>query len=89
MFSLKDFLKEGFLKAVGKMADYQIILNAAGWYDKGVLDESDLIEIQTAIDAQYIIEEAPAEGEEITDETVIEEASEENVSETAEADAEA
>ena len=56
MFSLKDFLKEGFIKAVGKMADYQIILNAAGWYDKGVLDESDLEEIQTAINAQYITE---------------------------------
>ena len=32
------------------MADYQIILNAAGWYDKGVLSETDLGEIQTAID---------------------------------------
>ncbi len=56
MFSLKEFLKEGFIKAVGKMADYQIILNAAGWYDKGVLEESDLAEIQTAINAQYITE---------------------------------
>ena len=32
------------------MADYQIILNAAGWFEKGVLTESDLAEIQTAID---------------------------------------
>lgn len=56
MFSLKEFLKEGFLKAVGKMADYQIILNAAGWFDKGVFDENDLAEIQTAINAQYITE---------------------------------
>ena len=32
------------------MADYQIILNAAGWFEKGVLSESDLAEIQTAID---------------------------------------
>jgi len=47
MFSLKEFLKEGFIKAVGKMADYQIILNAAGWYDKGVFDETDLAEIHT------------------------------------------
>ena len=53
MFSLKDFVKKGFLSAVGKMADYQIILNAAGWLEKGVLDESDLAEIQAAIDAQY------------------------------------
>lgn len=53
MFSLKEFIKSGLLKAVGKMADYQIILNAAGWLEKGVLDESDLEEIQTAINGQY------------------------------------
>lgn len=57
MFSLKDFIKNGFLKAVGKMADYQIILNAAAWLEKGVLTESDLEEIQSAIDAQYVFEE--------------------------------
>lgn len=59
MFSLKDFIKSGLLKAVGKMADYQVILNAAGWLEKGVLDETDLAEIQVAIDAQYPAEEAP------------------------------
>lgn len=53
MFNLKDFVKSGLLKAVGKMADYQVILNAAGWLEKGVLDEADLAEIQTAIEAQY------------------------------------
>ena len=53
MFSLKEFIKSGLLKAVGKMADYQIILNAAGWLEKGVLDETDLEEIQTAINDQY------------------------------------
>ena len=59
MFSLREFVKNGFIKAVGKMADYQIILNAAGWLEKGVLDESDLAEIQSVIDAQYpVIEES-------------------------------
>ena len=53
MFSLKEFIKSGLLKAIGKMADYQIILNAAGWLEKGVLDEADLEEIQTAINGQY------------------------------------
>lgn len=53
MFSFRDFVKSGFLRAVGKMADYQIILNAAGWLEKGVLTEDDLAEIQTAIEAQY------------------------------------
>ena len=51
MFSLREFIKKGFLNAVGKMADYRVILNAAGWYDKGALTESDLAEIQAAIDA--------------------------------------
>ena len=53
MFSLKEFVKSGLLKAIGKMADYQVILNAAGWLEKGVLDETDLAEIDTAISAQY------------------------------------
>ena len=61
MFSLKNFVKRGFINAVGKMADYQIILNAAGWLEKGVLDEADLMEIQAAIDAQYIVPEEPTE----------------------------
>ena len=50
MFNLGTFIKGGLVAAVGKMADYQIILNAAGWFEKGVLTESDLAEIQTAID---------------------------------------
>jgi hypothetical protein len=52
MFSLRDFIKKGFLSAIGKMADYQIILNAAAWLEKGVLTEADLADIQAAIDAQ-------------------------------------
>lgn len=65
MFSLKDFIKSGLLKAVGKMADYQVILNAAGWLEKGVLEESDLAEIQTVIDAQYQAEITEEEYNEI------------------------
>lgn len=56
MFSLKAFIKKGLLDAVGKMADYQVILNAAGWMEKGVLDESDLAEINAKIEAQYPVE---------------------------------
>ncbi|MBQ1183149.1 MAG: hypothetical protein IIX60_01735 [Clostridia bacterium] len=57
MFNLNEFIKSGFIKAVGKMADYQIVLNAAAWLEKGVLTESDLAEIQTKIDKQYVIED--------------------------------
>ena len=56
MFVLSNFIKEGLLLAIGKMADYQIILNAAGWLEKGVLEESDLAEIQAAIENQKPVE---------------------------------
>jgi len=61
MFSLRDFIKKGLLDAVGKMADYQVILNAAGWHEKGVLNEEDLAEISAKIDAQYPAEEEAVE----------------------------
>lgn len=51
MFSLKAFIKKGLLDAVGKMADYQVILNAVGWMEKGVLDEADLAEINEKIES--------------------------------------
>lgn len=68
-FTLKNYIKRGLIAAVGKMADYQIILNSAGWMEKGVLDETDLMDIQTAIDAQYVVEEP--ETVEETSETVV------------------
>lgn len=54
MFSLREFIKKGLLDAVGNMADYQVILNATGWYEKNVLLEEDLEEINTSLEAQYI-----------------------------------
>lgn len=33
------------------MYNYKIILNSAGWMDKGVLTQEDLTEINTAIEA--------------------------------------
>ena len=46
------------------MADYQILLNANGYYEKGVLTEGDLAELQEVIDAKN----TPAE-EVVIDET--------------------
>lgn len=63
MFSLREFIKKGLIDAVGKMADYQVILNAAGWLEKGVLTEEDLAEIYMLIENQYATkEEAITEG---------------------------
>ena len=63
-FTLKNYIKRGLIAAVGKMADYQIILNSVGWMEKGVLSEEDLADIQAAIDAQYVVEEPTEVSEE-------------------------
>lgn len=55
MFNLGNFIKAGLLDAVGRLADYQIILNAAGWHEKGVLTTEDLADIQAAIEAQHVV----------------------------------
>ena len=77
MFNLGSFIKGGLVAAVGKMADYQIILNAAGWFEKGVLSEADLAEIQAAIDeknarleAERIAAEEAAKAAESTEEAI-------------------
>lgn len=70
MFDLKEFIKSGLIKAVGKMADYRIILNAVGWLEKGVFEENDLAEIESAINAQYP-EENTSESEEAEDDQQI------------------
>lgn len=82
MFSLREYIKKGFLEAVGKMSDYQIILNSAGWMEKGVLTEEDLAEINAKIEAQYPVEEEVTEEpveEEIIEEPVTEETTEEPI----------
>ena len=77
MFNLGAFIKGGLIAAVGKMADYQIILNAAGWFEKGVLTEADLSDIQNAIDdknarleAERIAAEEAAKAAESTEEAI-------------------
>lgn len=65
MFSLREFIKKGLLNAVGKMADYQIILNAGGWFNQSVLTQDDLAEINAKIEEQYPAEEEQEEVEEV------------------------
>lgn len=47
---LHNFIMQGLRDAVGKLADYAVILNAVGWLEKGVLTEADLAELQALID---------------------------------------
>lgn len=68
MFSLREFIKKGLLDAVGKMADYQIILNATGWYEKQVLTMEDLAEINAKIDEKNTPVEESVEENEINEE---------------------
>lgn len=50
MFSLREFVKAGLIKAIGIQSDYWVMLTAANWFAKGVLEEEDMIEIQEKID---------------------------------------
>lgn len=61
MFNYREFLMTGFRNAVGKMADYRVILNANGYYEKGVLTEDDLAELQEMIDAKNSAEQNESE----------------------------
>ena len=79
MFNLHDFVLKGLTEAVGKMQDFQVILNASGWYDKGVLSEDDLADIYAKIEAKNtpaipqsgaIVEVPMDEGVIIEDETL-------------------
>lgn len=54
MFSMHDFILTGMLDAVGKMPDYWVIFNAAGWQEKGVLTQVDLQKIQQTLELNNI-----------------------------------
>ena len=77
-FNLHDFIIKGLIAAIGVQSDYWVILEAARWFDKGVLQEEDLIEIQRLIDEKNtpapkpepVIEEPIDEEIEPTDEVV-------------------
>lgn len=67
MFNYREFLMQGFKSAIGKMADFQVIFNANGYYEKGVLAMEDLAELQELINlknAPPIIEKSEIPEEE-------------------------
>lgn len=51
-FNLREFLKKGFIGAVGKKPDYKIRLDASEWFKLGILTEEDLAEIESAIEGK-------------------------------------
>ena len=66
-FSFKDCLKNALVQAVGSKPDFEIILAAAKWVEKGVLVEADVEEIQAVIDKQYVVKETSSEETEVTE----------------------
>ena len=58
---LHSFTLSALKKASGSMPDYWIMNNALGWFEKGILVETDLEELQSLIDAKN----APAEEPEL------------------------
>lgn len=58
---LRGFVKQGLIDAIGKAGDHWVRLNAAGWHDKGVLLEEDLVEINRLIDAKNHVDETENE----------------------------
>jgi hypothetical protein len=68
IFNARDFLKGGLIGAIGYKPDFKIKLDAMEWYKCGYLEDSDLAEIQEAIDNQYIEPETPVI-DEVTEET--------------------
>jgi hypothetical protein len=68
IFNARDFLKGGLIGAIGYKPDFKIKLDAMEWYKCGYLEDSDLAEIQQAIDNQYIELETPIEEEVVIEE---------------------
>lgn len=63
MFTLKGFVKKTLMDAIGHQPDFWVEANALGWYEKGVLGEDDLAEIEAMIEARNMPEESKIEPE--------------------------
>lgn len=61
MFNYSAFIKKGLLDAVNKQSNYWVMLNAAAYYEKNVLTDADLLEIQTLIESSQTVESAEVE----------------------------
>lgn len=65
MFSLREFVLKTLRGMIGNDPDYKVQKYALGWYDKEVLTEEDLLEIDTLIELQYTENEVGKTDEEI------------------------
>lgn len=58
MFDFYAFVKKGLLDAVNKQSNYWVMLNAAAYYEKGILTDADMLEIEELIGSTQTMEEA-------------------------------
>lgn len=58
MFDFHAFVKKGLLDAVNKQSNYWVMLNAAAYYEKGILTDADMLEIEELIGSTQTMEEA-------------------------------
>ena len=87
MFKLHDFIMKTVLGMVGSEPDFKVREYALGWYQKSVLTEFDLTEVEEALNKQEIIEEPiieDVEEEENTEPTSTDEIFEEYIPENME-----
>lgn len=49
-FNMHDFIMKGLVAAIGVQSDYWVILEAARWFEKGLLLEDDLAYLEDLID---------------------------------------
>lgn len=58
MFNFTEFIMNTLRRMInGGETDYKVMQYAAGWYEKDVLADENLMEIQTLIEAREVSEE--------------------------------
>ena len=67
MFNINEFLMKTIKGMIGNYPDFQVREYAIGWWSKGKLTDADMEEIDTLIEAQYIVPEPPQVDEPIED----------------------
>ena len=55
MFSLHDFVMKTLKGMVGREPDYKVRQYALSWYDNAELTVEDMAELESTIEAQYLL----------------------------------
>lgn len=70
MFDINEFIMKTLKGMIGKYPDFQVREYSLNWHEKGKLTEDDLATVDSLIEAQYILPEAPVDVEVTTEEAV-------------------